>query len=88
MPMAIYLSHRLVERQAECRDGRLPWLRRTPIAGHAPLRERQARIDRHRRALDPARPGIAHKQLEEAVIEHVVKPVLPKHMVKARSSTW
>ena len=28
MPMAIYLSHRLVERQAEVRrDGRLPWLR-------------------------------------------------------------
>ena len=28
MPMAIFLSHRLVERQAEVRrDGRLPWLR-------------------------------------------------------------
>src|SRR5687767_6647858 len=28
MPMPIYLSHRLVERQAELRrDGRLPWLR-------------------------------------------------------------
>src|SRR5215468_3231613 len=28
MPMPIYLSHRLVERQAEVRrDGRLPWLR-------------------------------------------------------------
>jgi S-adenosylmethionine synthetase len=29
-------------------------------------------------------PGIAHKQLEEAVIEQVVKPVLPKHMVKGK----
>src|SRR5204863_7985292 len=29
-------------------------------------------------------PGVAHSQLEEAVIEHVVKPVLPKHMVKGK----
>ena len=57
MPLPIYLSHRLVERQAELRrNGRLPWLRPgREVAGHDPLRERQARLDRHRGALDAAR---------------------------------
>jgi S-adenosylmethionine synthetase len=29
-------------------------------------------------------PGIAHKEIEEAVIEHVIKPVLPRHMLKGK----
>src|SRR3954469_13463706 len=86
MPMAIYLSHRLVERQAEVRrDGRLPWLR-PDAKSQVTLRYVNGKpesIDTV--VLSPQHaPGIAHKQLEEAVIEHVVKPVLPKHMVKGK----
>ena len=29
-------------------------------------------------------PGLTHKQIEEAVIEQVIKPVLPKNMVKGK----
>jgi S-adenosylmethionine synthetase len=29
-------------------------------------------------------PGLTHKQIEEAVIEQVIKPVLPKHLVKGK----
>ena len=59
MPMAIYLSHRLVERQAEVRrDGRLPWLR-PDAKSQVTLRyvRRQARLDRDGGALDAARAG-------------------------------
>ena len=56
MPLPIYYAHRLVQRQSEVRkDGRLPWLRaRRQVAGHRPLRRRQAGRDRHRRAVDAA----------------------------------
>ena len=58
-PLPIYLSHRLVERQAMLlrKDGRLPWARPTPNPGHHPLRGRQARFHRHRRSFHPALPG-------------------------------
>ncbi|HEX2197449.1 MAG TPA: methionine adenosyltransferase domain-containing protein [Burkholderiales bacterium] len=29
-------------------------------------------------------PGVTHKQIEEAVIEQIIKPVLPKNLVKGR----
>jgi S-adenosylmethionine synthetase len=86
MPMAIYLSHRLVERQAEVRrDGRLPWLR-PDAKSQVTLRYVNGKpesIDTVVLSTQHA-PGIAHKQLEEAVIETVIKPVLPKHMTKGK----
>ena len=86
MPMAIYLSHRLVERQAEVRrDGRLPWLR-PDAKSQVTLRYVNGKPESIETVVLSTQhaPGIAHKQLEEAVIEHVVKPVLPKHMVKGK----
>ncbi|MCK7497794.1 MAG: hypothetical protein MZW92_48850 [Comamonadaceae bacterium] len=57
MPAPIYYAHRLVERQAELRKRRPPALaapgRQEP--GHDALRRRQAALDRHRRAVHPAR---------------------------------
>jgi S-adenosylmethionine synthetase len=80
MPMPITLSHRLVKRQAEVRkSGRLRWLR--PDAKSQVtvkyVDNRPAGIDAVVLSTQHA-PGIAHKQLEEAVIEEIVKPVLPK----------
>ena len=84
MPLPIWLSHRLVERQSELRrDGRLPWLR-PDAKSQVTVRYANGRPE----AIDTVvlstqhRPGIAHKQLEEAIIEQVIKPVLPKELLK------
>jgi S-adenosylmethionine synthetase len=86
MPMAIFLSHRLVERQSEVRrDGRLPWLR-PDAKSQVTLRYANGKPD----AIDTVvlstqhAPGMTHKQIEEAVIEQVIKPVLPKNLVKGK----
>ena len=86
MPLAIHLSHRLVERQSEVRrDGRLAWLR--------PDAKSQVTIkyvDNKPDSIETVvlstqhQPGMTHKQIEEAVIEQIIKPVLPKHLVKGQ----
>ncbi|MSQ58915.1 MAG: methionine adenosyltransferase [Betaproteobacteria bacterium] len=84
MPMAIYLAHRLVERQSELRrDGRLPWLR-PDAKSQVTLRY----VDGKPESVDTVvlstqhAPEMQHKQIEEAVIENIIKPVLPKNLVK------
>jgi S-adenosylmethionine synthetase len=84
MPMAIYLSHRLVERQSELRrDGRLPWLR-PDAKSQVTLKY----VDGRPESIDTVvlstqhGPGVEHKKICEAVIEEVIKPVLPKNLVK------
>ena len=89
MPMPIYLAHRLVERQAELRkDGRLPWLRpdaKSQVTSATSTASRPA-IDtvvlstQH----DPER--LARRDLTEAVIEEIIKPVLPKNMLNKDTS--
>jgi len=84
MPLPIYLAHRLVERQAEVRrDGRLPWLR-PDAKSQITVRYVNGRPD----AIDTVvlstqhAPEVGHKELTEAVIETIIKPVLPKPLVK------
>jgi S-adenosylmethionine synthetase len=86
MPMAIYLSHRLVERQAEVRrDGRLPWLR-PDAKSQVTMKYVNGKPD----SIDTVvlstqhAPNMTHKQIEEAVIESIIKPVLPKNMVRGK----
>jgi S-adenosylmethionine synthetase len=84
MPLPIYLSHRLVERQAQLRrDGRLNWLR--------PDAKSQVTIkyvDDKPFSIDTVvlstqhSPDITLEQIREAVIEEVIKPVLPKELIK------
>jgi S-adenosylmethionine synthetase len=86
MPMAIYLSHRLVERQSETRrDGRLPWLR-PDAKSQVTLRYVNGKVDSIETVVLSTQhaPGLTHKQIEEAVIEQIIKPVLPKHLVKGK----
>ncbi len=86
MPMAIYLSHRLVERQSEVRrDGRLPWLR-PDAKSQVTLRYANGRPQAIETVVLSTQhaPGLSHKQIEEAVIEQIIKPVLPKEMVKGK----
>ena len=85
MPLPIYYAHRIMQRQAEVRkDGRLPWLR--PDA-KSQLTVRY--VDGRPVAVDTVvvstqhDPEISHAQLSEAVIEEVVKPVLPAELLTA-----
>lgn len=83
MPLPIYYAHRIMQRQAEVRrDGRLPWLR--PDA-KSQLTVRY--VDGKPVEIDAIvvstqhNPDVSHAQLSEAVIEEIIKPVLPKELL-------
>jgi S-adenosylmethionine synthetase len=85
MPFPIYYAHRLVQRQAEIRrDGRLPFLR-PDAKSQVTVRYKDGKPV----AIDTAvistqhHPSMNDKQAElaEAVIEEIIKPVLPKDML-------
>jgi S-adenosylmethionine synthetase len=85
MPMPIYLAHRLTQRQSELRkDGRLPWLR-PDAKSQVSIRY----VDGKPHAIDTVvlstqhHPEVSHAVLTEAVIEEIIKPVLPKQMLTA-----
>jgi S-adenosylmethionine synthetase len=84
MPLPIYLSHRLVERQSQLRrDGRLNWLR-PDAKSQVTLRYVDGKPD----SIDTVVLSTQHaadiplEKLREAVIEEIIKPVLPKHLMK------
>jgi S-adenosylmethionine synthetase len=84
MPLPIYLSHRLVERQSDLRrDGRLPWLR-PDAKSQVTIRYVNGRPD----SIDTVvlstqhSPDISLEKIREAVIEEIIKPVLPKNLIK------
>ncbi|MDD2665221.1 MAG: methionine adenosyltransferase [Dechloromonas sp.] len=84
MPLPIYLSHRLVERQAMLRkDGRLPWAR-PDAKSQVTIRYVDGKPD----AIDTIvlstqhSPDISLEDLREATIEQIIKPVLPKELIK------
>ena len=84
MPFPIYYSHRLVERQSQLRrDGRLPWLR-PDAKSQVTVRY----VDGRPHSVDTVvlstqhSPDISQAQIREAVIEEIIKPVLPADMLK------
>ena len=84
MPLPIHLAHRLVERQALIRKkGILSWLR--PDAKSQVTMQykdgKPERIDTVVLSTQHA-PEISLKDLREAVIEEIIKPVLPEGLVK------
>lgn len=84
MPAAIHYAHRIVERQSELRkDGRLPWLR-PDAKSQVTLRYvdgRPVSIDTIVLSTQHS-PDITHKDITEAVIEEIIKPVVPKEWIK------
>ena len=90
MPFPITYSHRLVKKQAELRkSGRLPWLRPDaksqvsvqyedgePVAVDTVILSTQHDAD------------VSHDDVTEAVIEELIKPVLPTDMLSAKPGTW
>ncbi|HWV62057.1 MAG TPA: methionine adenosyltransferase [Oxalicibacterium sp.] len=84
MPAAIHYAHRIVERQAELRkDGRLAWLR-PDAKSQVTLRYvdgKPVSIDTIVLSTQHA-PDIEHKSITEAVIEEIIKPVVPAEWLK------
>ncbi len=85
MPFPIYYAHRLVQRQSEVRrDGRLPWLR-PDAKSQVTVRY----VDGRPKSVDTVvlstqhNPSMNSKQRElaDAVIEEIIKPVFPKQML-------
>jgi len=84
MPAAIYYAHRIVERQSHLRkDGRLAWLR-PDAKSQVTLKYGDGKpvaIDTIVLSTQHA-PEIDHKQIEEASIEMIIKPVVPAEWLK------
>ncbi len=84
MPLPIWLSHRIMERQSQLRkDGRLPWLR--------PDAKSQVTVryqDGKPIAIDTVVVSTQHapemdlNAIREAVIEEIIQPILPKDLIK------
>ena len=83
MPLAISLAHKLTRRLSAVRkDGTLPWLRPDGKAqvtveydGDAPIRIEAVVVSTQHA------PEITQEEIREAILEHVVRPVLPENML-------
>jgi len=87
MPMPIEYSHRLVKKQSEVRkSGQLAWLRpdaKSQVTvryenGKPAFIETVVLSTQHDES-------VTHSQLEEAVIEEIIKPVLPADMISSNT---
>ncbi len=83
MPLPIHLAHRLVQRQAELRkDGRLPFLRPDAKSQVTVRYENGRAVEIDTVVLSTQHnPDITHDKLSEAVIDEIVKPVLPPELL-------
>ncbi len=84
MPLPIYLAHRIVERQSQLRrDGRLSWLR-PDAKSQVTIRY----VDGKPHSIDTVvlstqhAPEMTLEAIREAAIEEIIKPVLPKELIK------
>jgi len=84
MPLAIYLAHQAVQRQSQLRhDGRLSWLR-PDAKSQVTIRY----VDGKPHSIDTVvlstqhAPEMTLEAIREAVIEEILKPILPKELIK------
>lgn len=84
MPLPIWLSHRVMERQSQLRkDGRLPWLR-PDAKSQVTIRY----VDGKPHSIDTVLVSTQHapemtlEAIREAVIEEIIKPTLPAELIK------
>lgn len=84
MPLPIWLSHRIMERQAQLRkDGRLPWLR-----PDAKAQVTVQYVDGKPHKIDTVlvstqhAPEMTEAAIREATIEEIIKPLLPQELIK------
>jgi S-adenosylmethionine synthetase len=87
MPAPISLAHRLTKRLAEVRKTKkLTWLRpdgksqvTLEYEGHKPVRVDAVVVSTQHDE------GISQKDIKEAIIEHVIKPVIPAELLDAKT---
>jgi S-adenosylmethionine synthetase len=90
MPMPIYLAHKLARRLSVLRkDGTLPWLRpdgKTQVTVEysygRPLRVSTVLVSTQHH------PDISQEQVREAVIEHVIHPVIPQELLSGEPKIY
>ncbi len=87
MPMPITYAHYLTKRQADVRKaGILPWLR--PDAKSQVTIQYVDNVAKRIEAVvlsTQHSPDISYEALKEAVMEEIIKPVLPAHMIDAQT---
>ena len=91
MPAPISYSHRLVQRQAEMRkSGKLAWLRpdaKSQVTFHYGPDGKPAAVDAIVLSTQHD-PEISQKDLQEAVMEEIIKPVIPQNWMSADTKTF
>ncbi|RMG89075.1 MAG: methionine adenosyltransferase [Chloroflexi bacterium] len=83
MPLPIYLAHNLTRRLAQVRrDGTLPWVRPDGKA-QVTIEYSYGKPKRVHTVLISTQhaPDVDNETIRQGVIEHVIKPVLPAHLV-------
>ncbi len=87
MPMPITYAHRLTKQQADVRkSGKLPWLR--PDAKSQVTIQYVDNVAKRIEAVvlsTQHSPDISYENLKEAVMEEIIKPVLPANMIDANT---
>ena len=90
MPAPITYAHRLMKRQADLRkNGTLPWLRPDAKSQVTMVYENNVPV-----AVDAVvistqhAPSISHKDLTEAVIEEIIKHVIPANMLHGKTKYY
>ena len=90
MPMPVTFAHRLMQRQAKVRkEGILDWLR--PDAKSQVTIEYENNIPKRVDAVvlsTQHNESISYNDLKEAVMEEIIKPTLPGHMVDANTKYY
>jgi S-adenosylmethionine synthetase len=86
MPAPIYYAHRLVEQQSKVRKARrspLPWLR-PDAKSQVTLRYRDGLIAGLEAVVLSTQhdPGVSQRAIREGVMEHILKPVLPRQWLQ------
>jgi S-adenosylmethionine synthetase len=89
MPAPIHYAHKLVERQAKVRKGRaskLPWLRPDAKSQLTFAYENDRPVGIEAVVLSTQHsPDVKQKDLREAVMEEIIKPVLPARWLSKRT---
>ena len=87
MPAPIEFAHRLMERQSELRrSGHLPWLRPDAKAQVTLQYDENGPASIDAVVLSTQHdPSISQKDLQEAVMEEIIKEVIPAHLLHAQT---
>ncbi len=87
MPMPIFYAHRLVERQAALRkNGKLAWLR-PDAKSQVSVRYQNGKPQHIETVVISTQhdPEISHEDLTAAVVEEIIKPILPPEMLSSKT---